>query len=42
MIYLNARAIIERQTEDGIEVVIQTRSRRHRGIKLNLWICHCE
>jgi len=33
MIYINARAIIERQTERGVEIVIQSRRRPHRGIK---------
>jgi 8-oxo-dGTP pyrophosphatase MutT (NUDIX family) len=33
MIYINARAIIERLTERGVEIVIQNRSRPHRGIK---------
>lgn len=33
MIYVNARAIIERETEGGTEIVIQTRSTAHRGIK---------
>lgn len=32
MIYINARAIIERQTESGVEIIIQSRSRPHRGI----------
>ena len=33
MIYVNARAIIERQTANGMEIVIQSRSRPHRGIQ---------
>ena len=33
MIYINARAIIERETDTGTEIVIQTRSTAHRGIK---------
>ena len=29
--YVNARAIIERQTSQGTEVIIQTRTKRHEG-----------
>ena len=33
MIYINARAIIERATATGAEIVLQTRSRAHEGVK---------
>ncbi|MEZ4657963.1 MAG: NUDIX domain-containing protein [Caldilineaceae bacterium] len=33
MIYINARAIIERATPNGTEIVLQTRSRAHEGVK---------
>ena len=32
-IYVNARAIIERKTDEGIDIVLQTRSKPHEGIK---------